>query len=306
MIREYCKIGINHHLLFPGVLDDPHYHERSLYALLIDGYFDIIDMSLPDDAAVRMEEIKMLKSFGKTIIYNFPLFCLSSNEFDLNSLSKKVRERTLGEAKKHLEYAAAAGAKTVTFASGVYRFDMPEEEQLKGFIEYSVAFNEAAKALGITALLEPFDRSIGKNLLLGKVDLCVAYIEALRSAGCENIALMQDMAHIPLIGEDFAYTLQKSKPYLFHIHLGNCVMRDPKNPYYGDTHPPIGIDGGENDMDELIEFTRALKDIGYLYKGGHNSVTFEMQPYPGASSLTSAKLAAEKFETALNNVYNQK
>jgi hypothetical protein len=81
------------------------------------------------------------------------------------------------------------------------------------------------------------------------------------------------------------------------------VIQHPESKYYGDTHPPFGIDGGENDMDELIEFTNALKDIGYLYYGGKNSVTIEMQPYPGASAITSAKIGAEKFETALREVF---
>ena len=304
MHHDYCRLGINHHLIFSGVLQDAHTHERTLYALLCDGFFDVIDMSLPDDAAIRAEEIRMLSACGKRVIYNFPLFCLGSDRFDTCSHEPAVRRATLGEAVKHLDYAASAGADTVTFAAGSYRADRSEEQQLDDFLAYSEQFNDEAKARGITALLEPFDRSIGKNLLLGKADACVAYIEALRARGCENIALMQDMGHIPLIGETFEETLSLCRSFIKHIHLGNCVMRDPQSPYYGDCHPPLGIDGGENDMPELIRFTAALKEIGYLYRGGTNTVTVEMQPYPGAKPLTSAKIAAEKFESALHAVFD--
>lgn len=305
MVHNYCKIGINHHLIFPGVLNDADFHKDSLSQLLKYGFFDIIDMSLPDDEKIRKEEISMLKDYNKRVIYNFPLFCLGSDRFDVNSSEDNIRKATLNEAKKHLYYAAEAGTDTVTFAAGSYKKEILEKEQINNFIEYSLAFNEEAKKLGITALLEPFDRSIGKNLILGTADLCVDYIAELRKHGCENIALMQDMGHIPLIGEGFKETLEKCKPYLKHIHLGNCVMKNPDSVYYGDTHPPLGIDGGENDMPQLIEFTRALKDIGYIYEGADNSVTIEMQPYPGAKSITSAKIAAEKFETALELVFNK-
>lgn len=303
MIKRYCKLGINHHLIFPGVLNDAKYHIDSLARLLEQDSFQIIDMSLPDDREIRSEEVKMLKSSGKKVIYNFPLFCLGSCEFDVNSPEESVRLRTLQEAKKHLMYAAEAGTDTVTFAAGGYKSEVPLEKQIENFVEYSFLFNEEAKKFGITALLEPFDRSIGKNLILGTAEECVAYIEALRQKGCENIALMQDMGHIPLIGENFEETLRKCKPYLKHVHLGNCVMKDKTSVYYGDTHPPLGIEGGENDMPQLIAFTRALKEIGYIYDGSDNSVTIEMQPYPGVSSLTSALVGAEKFGTALKEVF---
>lgn len=305
MIKKYCKFGINHHLIFPGVLNDAKYHIESLSQLLEQAYFAVIDMSLPDDNNIRSQEVKILKESGKKVIYNFPLFCLGSDIFDVNSPEESVREKTLDEAKKHLMYAAEAGTDTVTFAAGGFRSEVPLKEQIDNFIEYSVLFNEEAKKFGITALLEPFDRSIGKNLILGTADECVAYIEALRQRGCENIALMQDMGHIPLIGDSFDETLQKSKPYLKHIHLGNCVMRNSESVYYGDTHPPLGIEGGENNMPQLIDFTKALKEIGYIYNGSENTVTIEMQPYPGVSSLTSALVAAEKFESALTAVFSE-
>lgn len=149
LLRQYCTIGINHHLIFPGVLKDAHFHERSLYSLLSDGYFDVIDMSLPDDTSIRNEEIKMIREYRKKIICNFPLFCLGSPELDVNSLSEKTRRKTLDEAKKHLDYAAAANVSTVTFAAGVYRRDIPEKDQLNAFLDYSVLFNEEAKQRGI-------------------------------------------------------------------------------------------------------------------------------------------------------------
>ena len=304
MKNKHCKLGINHHLIFPGVLNDAKYHIESLSLLLEQDSFQIIDMSLPDDREIRSEEVKMLKSSGKKVIYNFPLFCLGSDRYDVNSPEKSVRLATLEEAKKNLLYAVEAETDTVTFAAGGFKEGISLEAQINNFIEYSILFNEEAKKLGITALLEPFDRSIGKNLILGKAAECVDYIEALHKSGCENIALMQDMGHIPLIGESFEETLNKCKPYLKHIHLGNCVMKDKESIYYGDTHPPLGIDGGENDMPQLIAFTKALKDIGYIFKGSDNSVTIEMQPYPGVSSLTSAKVAAEKFESALSAVFD--
>lgn len=299
MIKQYCKLGINHHLLFPGVLKDSSLHEKTLYSLLEMDEFEVVDLSLPADGQVRKREITMLQESKKEIIYNFPLFCLESDAYDVNSSDEQTRMRTLARAKEHLEYAAEAGARYVTFASGKDRGPEIRETLRKAFIEYSCLFGEEAEKYGITALIEPFDRSLGKNLLIGPTREAVEYIEVLRRLGVNNIALMVDMGHVPLMRDSFREAVTLSLPYLYHVHVGNCVMKDPSSVYYGDMHPPLGIDGGENDMPELIEFLSILLEAGYLKKQGKNFLSIEMQPYPGVSSKLSARVGYEKLNAAL-------
>jgi hypothetical protein len=70
-----------------------------------------------------------------------------------------------------------------------------------------------------------------------------------------------------------------------HVHVGNCVKR-PGQPAYGDQHPRLGFPGGENDVDELVEFLQALFQVGYLPTnptGEWPWVGFEVKPQAGES-----------------------
>lgn len=60
--------------------------------------------------------------------------------------------------------------------------------------------------------------------------------------------------------------------------MGNCVIKDKTDPAYGDAHPRFGYPGGENDVNELIEFLKVLKEIGYLDPLNRRILSFEVKP----------------------------
>ena len=104
-----------------------------------------------------------------------------------------------------------------------------------------------------------------------------------------------DLSHLPLQGESAEAALTATKDCIVHAHVGNCAMRDPQHPAYGDYHPPFGVPGSENDVPELVEFLRVLFKIGYFAKKlptGRPVLTFEVKPMPGDDS--EALLAATK------------
>jgi len=101
-----------------------------------------------------------------------------------------------------------------------------------------------------------------------------------------------DLSHLPLLGETAETMLTTAKETLGHIHLGNCVMRDPNHAAYGDEHPPFGTEGGENSVAELAEFLRVLGEIGYLNEETPGAVSFEVKPLAGqepADAIANAK-----------------
>ena len=71
------------------------------------------------------------------------------------------------------------------------------------------------------------------------------------------------------------YFLQKIFKYIY---------RDKNQVGYGDEHPRFGIQGGENDVQELIAYLRVLLDIGYLNPENPPFLRFEVKPLPGESS----------------------
>ncbi|MHB9038506.1 MAG: hypothetical protein ACYC64_17780 [Armatimonadota bacterium] len=142
--------------------------------------------------------------------------------------------------------------------------------------------------------LEVFDRlPFGKNAILGPTVEAVKFAEKVR-AKYSNFGLMQDLSHMPLLGESVKEMLEPSKDVLAHIHIGNCVMRDPSHPAYGDEHPCFGIDGGENGVDELTEFLAGLFEIGYFDGKTPKPLTFEIKPIAAWSETTEMIVARSK------------
>ena len=99
----------------------------------------------------------------------------------------------------------------------------------------------------------------------------------------DNFGFELDMAHLPLMREDFSSAIRRSAPFLKRVHLGNCVLKDRNNPRWGDTHPPIGFAGGEIDVPELAGILRELLDCGFLDKERRGNLLVEMTPFPGKS-----------------------
>ena len=64
------------------------------------------------------------------------------------------------------------------------------------------------------------------------------------------------------------------------VHLGNCVLTDKASILYGDKHPPIGIQGGEIDVPELVRVLRTLREVGYLDRAKRGALVFEIRPFP--------------------------
>ena len=71
-------------------------------------------------------------------------------------------------------------------------------------------------------------------------------------------------------------------------------MRDENHPAYGDAHPRFGIEGGENNVEELAHYLKAFMDIGFLNGEHQPFMSFEVKPLEGESSevvIANAKRA---------------
>ncbi|MHA6482918.1 sugar phosphate isomerase/epimerase family protein [Paenibacillus sp. strain BS8-2] len=291
---QYLRLGINHHLLFPDSFESIAVHRRSLPEVLGYPEFEVIDMFLANDMEAGIEEAELVKSSTKEPIYNCPL--MMSPTRNPHSPDPVIRRETQDEVIAHLLRARSIGARKAVIASGVNPGESLFAEQTAYFVDYVYALCQAVPDMEV--LIEPFDRSIGKNLLIGSTREAADVIRQVRERGPHNAGLLIDMGHIPLMGETFEGALQEAKPYVRHIHLGSCVMSNPTNPLYGDMHPPWGYADGENDVPELIEFLRELFRIGYLGGESKPTVTLEMRPYPGKSERQSVDIFLSKLDEA--------
>jgi sugar phosphate isomerase/epimerase len=181
-----------------------------------------------------------------------------------------------------IEQAVMIDAKGLIFASGGPSEQQATDEHYSSFANFCRWLCGKLKPHGITALLEPFDTTIDKKFLYGPTEKCVQLIESLKPE-VDNFAIELDLAHVPLMDESFFHAIKTVAPYLKRVHLGNCVLKDKSHPRYGDTHPPIGFEGGEIDIPELTEILRCLAEVGFLNTNDRGPLLIEMTPWPGKS-----------------------
>jgi len=156
----------------------------------------------------------------------------------------------------------------------------------------------------MVALLEPFDRTFDKKFLYGPTSECVGLIRSLEP-DVDNLMIELDIAHLPLMGESFDEAINTVAPHLGRVHLGNCVMSDPGDPFYGDKHPPIGYEAGEIDTEQVAEALGCLLRCGYLNTENRGALVIECQPFPGRTSEDTALDNLGRLETAWQTAIEQ-
>jgi sugar phosphate isomerase/epimerase len=301
-IRDYFKFGISVALLYPEAFQSPQRHLAAFSKTAHFEEYETLETFLPADESVRKTEIAIMKDEGKAINYNLPVDFQLDGIYNPGSQNPQYRKNALDSAKKHVDYAAEAGSRLVALTSGL---DRPAErsEVLRYCFEYMDALSEHAQQYGITLTLEPAEREVFKNLVLGPTSETVAFISALQKAGRTNVKILLDTAHIPLMKEDQIDAIKISlEAGIGHVHLGNAVIRNRNSKYYGHIHPPIGIHDGEYDVDDVSDFLYHLLECGYISRTPGrelSTISLEMVPYPGVSPETSARVAYEKIRSAL-------
>ncbi len=305
MIERYCRLGISPGLLYPEMFSGNLAHLAGFTkAVSLPGY-EVLETFLADDAAVRKEELKLAREEGKLLSYNMVTAIQIPGPYNPCSFDEKERMRAAELMMRHLDYAVEAGSPVFLVTSGPdYRPEDREGEKRNLASFYHTVAPYAAQR-GIEICIEPTERHRFKKQLLGPTPECITFLRQLRSeGGCDNVSLMVDTAHFPMMGENTIESIDlvaKNGP-LGYVHVGNAVL-DPKSEFYGHTHPPVGIVGGVCDVSSLAETFKELFQVGYLdsfveYEK-RPRLSYEMKPYPGVSERTSARFAYEKADAAM-------
>ena len=278
-ISRYAQLGLCYHLLYPRCTTDPDYHLATLPAVLNRTDIEVLDLCVPYGEERRRKAIEMIRACGKSIVYAAHLLPKAK----MPECSPNPVERAQVEllALDQIEVAEAAGAGRFVFSSGSEPGPPGERAAAwDAFAGFCRTISPRLREAGITGMIEPFDREIDQMHLAGPTSEVVAFLDSLRPQ-VDNIGIELDIAHLPLMGEAFDEAFKTVARYLTHVHFGNCVLRDPQHPCYGDKHPPIGTEGGEIDTPQLAEVLQILLDIGYLRPDRRGSIVLEARPLEG-------------------------
>lgn len=291
--NEYMKVGIVHFMAFPQTIKGEGPILETLKRIVEDEFFKAIEITWIKDEKIRTQARDLLSSWGGKIGYGAQPSLLLG-KLNLNSEDEEMRQKAIQQVKDCLDEAHFLGASSVAVLSGQDPGETKRGRAMELLIESLKELLEYGQARDLPLILEIFDRKpFGKNRLLGPTSEAVEMAKELRES-YRSFGLMVDLSHLPLLQEKPKDALIEARDYLAAVHIGNCVMRDPNHPAYGDEHPPFGIPEGENGVEELRELLRVLLEIGYLNTKNPGMVSFEIKPF---EDWTSEKVITNAKET---------
>ena len=275
-IHRYAKIGLIHFMAYPSTMKGEGPIEETIRKISVDDYFDAIEITWIKEGETRKRVKKMLESSHLTVVYGGQPRLLTTGQ-NINDLDESKRQIAVANLKEGIDEAYEMGAFGFGFLSGKYTEDK-KEEAYQFLVKSTKEICGYAKAKGNLKIAhEVFDFDIDKCSLIGPVDLAKRYAEEI-SAEFDNFGLMVDLSHLPILHESARQSLIPVKDYIIHAHMGNCMMKDKNDPAYGDAHPRFGYPGGENDVEELVEYLKVLMEIGYLDPDKRRILSFEVKP----------------------------
>lgn len=276
-LYKYMKPGLVHFMAYPATMKGEGPVAETIKKVILDDYFTAIEITTVKDPAVREEVRKMLESSHMTVAYGGQPRLLT-NGLNINSLDEEARQKALNNLKEGIDEAYEIGASGFAFLSGNYD-EATKEQSFEALVKSTKEICAYAKSKGnMKIALEVFDYDVDKRSLVGPADIALRYAKAVREEH-PGFGLMVDLSHIPLIHETIEESLLPVKDYIIHAHIGNCVVKSPDMPAYGDVHPRFGFPNGENDVDEVVEYLRVLLQIGFLNTENPPIVSFEVKPF---------------------------
>jgi sugar phosphate isomerase/epimerase len=197
---------------------------------------------------------------------------------NINDLNEEGRQKALANLKEGIDEAYEIGAASFAFLSGKYE-EATKEESFQALVKSTNEICAYAKSKGnMKIALEVFDYDVDKKCLIGPAPLALRYAKEVRKEHA-HFGLMVDLSHIPSFTKPSKNRLIPVKDYIVHAHIGNCVLKSPDMPAYGDIHPRFGFPNGENDVPEVVHYLKVLLDIGFLNTEKPPVVSFEIKPF---------------------------
>jgi sugar phosphate isomerase/epimerase len=299
-LSSYARIGLVHHMLYARCVNDPEYHVRTLEEFVRRTDIETLDCCLPYGKEREDRCVRAIRASGKEhVVFATHLFPLRKLTFASTSYSEQAQVRIL--VADMVRQAVAMGSTGFIFASGGPPFAEGTKANHDAFFDFCRWLCGELAPHGIDALIEPFDFDFDKKFLYGPLDRNIDLVKRL-SHEFPNIGIELDVAHLPLMREDFASSIRRSAPWLKRVHLGNCMKRDTSDPFYGDKHPPIGYAGGEIDVPELVEILAVLREVGFLDTKKRGDLVLELNPFPGRSEDESVADNLARVERAWDQV----
>ena len=296
--KEHVRPGIVQFMAWPETMGGEGPIAETAAAILEEGFFEVIEVGPVNGSRERASLRERVAAAGGVVAFAAQPILLKG-KLDLNSLEPAERRKAVDAVRTGLEQARELGAAGLAVLSGPDPGPERRARAMDALTESILAI--CGEAGGMSVHLEVFDFDVDKRCLVGPTAPAAAWARDVRGRAA-NFGLMLDLSHLPLQRESIREALAEARDVLTHVHVGNCVLRDPKHPQYGDQHPRFGLPGGENDAPQLAEFLSGLFEIGYLGAGERRIVSVEVKPVPGETSAELLAATRRTWEAAWSEV----
>lgn len=240
-----------------------------------DDFFDAIEIPAQMDGDTREKAAKLLAQSHLRVCCGAQPRLLGPglNPNDLDEAGRKQAEATLMEA---IDQAEALGAGGIAFLAGKWQPETRDQAYAQ-LLKTTRALCDYAGAKGMQVELEVFDYDMDKAALIGPAPYAARFAADMRTTH-SNFGLLVDLSHFPTTYETSRFVIQTLRPYITHFHIGNAVVKKGC-PGYGDRHPRFGFPDSANDVPELLDFFRVLKQEGFLDEKNPMALSFEVTPF---------------------------
>ena len=274
---HFCTMSIVHFMAFPKAISGEGPIAESVARIAEDPFFGAVEITWIKDPKERAAAKAVIEASHIQVGYGAQPAVLMG-KLNPNSLDEAERAKAVTELKARIDEAAELGARRMAFLSGKDPGASDRRRAVDALIRSMKELCAYGREKGVALTLETFDHDVDKKALIGPSPLAADFAASVRQE-FPDFGLMYDLSHQPLLREKSSEALGLLKEHLVHIHIGNCVTEEGR-PGYGDQHPRFGWPGGANDVDEVVEFIRALFKVGYLAEGKKERpwVGFEIKP----------------------------
>ncbi|NDL68742.1 sugar phosphate isomerase/epimerase family protein [Anaerotalea alkaliphila] len=275
-VHKYMKVGLIHPMAYPETLRGEGPILETIRRICMDEYFTAIEITHIADDDVRKKVAKMVDTASMAVGFSAQPMLLTRG-LNINDIDEEGRAEAVRVLKGGIDEAYALGARGFAYLSGNYE-ENNKEAYYEALVKSTLELCDYAKEKGdLKIILEVFDFDVDKKSLIGPVDLAVRFAQDICGQR-DNFGMMVDLSHLPLVREDSKTAILPLKEYLVHAHLGNAVVEEGKEAY-GDAHPRFGFPNSANDLEEMVEYLRVLKDMGFLNPNNPPIVSFEVKPW---------------------------
>lgn len=269
-IHKFFQLGVIQWMSYPSIdaLD-------AIKKIGSDDFFDAVEISHIESEEKRKQIRDMLTQAHMRVCFGAQPMLLGPklNPNDLDEERRMEAELTLKRAIDEAEYLNAKG---IAFLAGKWTHEN-KERHFEQLIKTTRAVCAYAAEKNMMVEMEVFDYDMDKAALIGPAPLAARFAAEMRMS-CNNFGLLVDLSHFPTTYETARFVVQTLRPYITHFHIGNAVVR-PDCEAYGDLHPRFGFPNSANDVEELVDFFRVLRQEGFFHAEEPYVLSFEVKPW---------------------------